>query len=288
MTRRRRSRGPRPKQPKSKSTCSKGRRKWPSASTTASGGKWSTSTLNTPLASGKHIFTAYATEKSGLGNGEGHSAPVTFEVDTEPPSVSIVDPPSPSKNTTPGFSGAASESTEVVVHVFEGATEVASASTTASGGKWSTSTLSKTLSTGKHSFTAYATEKSAAGNADGKSETVGFEVNTEPPSVSIVGPPSPSNDTTPAFSGAASESTEVVVHVFEGVTEVSSASTTASGGKWSTSLSKALASGKHTFTAYATEKSGLGNADGKQRNRVLRSQHRLAGGDDRHAQDAME
>ena len=88
-------------------------------------------------------------------------------------------------------------------------------------------------------------------------------MDTEPPIVTIVGPPSPSNDTTPAFSGNASESTEVVVHVFEGATEVASARTTASGGKWSTSLSTALSSGKHTFTAYAIEKSGLGNADGK-------------------------
>ncbi len=85
---------------------------------------------------------------------------------------------------------------------------------------------------GKHAFTAYATEKSAVGNADGKSETVAFEVDTEPPGVSIVGPPSPSNDTTPAFSGTASENTEVTVHVFEGADEVGSASTTASGGTW--------------------------------------------------------
>ena len=57
----------------------------------------------------------------------------------------------------------------------------------------------------------------------------------------------------------------MVVHVFEGATEVASATTTASGGKWSTSgaaLGKELPSGKHTFTAKATEKSGLGNPDG--------------------------
>ena len=220
--------------------------------------------LSKALPEGKHLFTAYATEVSGLGNAEGKSGTVAFEVDTLPPVVTILAPPSPSKNITPGFSGAASESTEVTVHVFEGATEVASVSTTAAGGKWSTSTLSKALAEGKHTFTAYATEKSAAGNADGKSATVTFEVNTEPPTVSIVAPPSPSNDTTPAFSGTANENTEVVVHVFEGATEVASASTTASGGKWSTStLSKPLASGKHSFTAHATEKSGLGNADGK-------------------------
>ena len=232
------------------------------ATTIASGGAWSTGTLSPALPEGKHTFTAYATEKSGLGNLEGKSNTVTFEVNTEAPSVTIVGPPTPSKNTTPGFSGTASENTEVVVHVFEGTTEVAQAKTTAAGGKWSTSTLSKPLTTGK--YTARATEVSGLGNPDGKSNVVTFEVNTESPTVTLVGPKSPSNDTTPGFSGTASENTEVVVHVFEGTTEVAQAKTTASGGTWSTStLSAALPSGKHTFTAHATEVSGLGNGEGE-------------------------
>jgi hypothetical protein len=220
--------------------------------------------LSKALPVGKHSFTAFATEKSGLGNAEGKSSTVSFEVNTEPPVVTLVGPPSPSNNQTPAFSGTASENTEVVVHVLEGSTEVASATTTASGGKWSTSTLSKALPSGKRSFTAFATEKSGLGNAEGKSSTVSFEVNTEPPVVTIVGPPTRSNNQTPAFSGTASENTEVVVHVLEGSTEVASATTTASGGKWSTStLSKALAAGTRVFTAFATEVSGLGNANGK-------------------------
>ncbi len=236
------------------------------ATTTASGGHWSTNALSKPLPAGRHAYTAYAKEKSGLGNSEGQSGTVSFEIDTEPPVVSIVAPPSPSKDTNPPFSGEASEATKVEVHVFEGSTEVASASTTAAGGHWSTSGLSKELPKGKHTFTAYATEKSGFGDPDGKSGTVSFEVNTNPPEVSIVAPPSPSNDTEPSFSGEASEATKVEVHVFEGSTEVASASTTASGGHWSTStLSKELPKGKHTFTAYAKEKSGLGNAEGQSK-----------------------
>ncbi len=235
-----------------------------SASTTASGGTWSTSGLNKALPTGKHTFKAYATEVSGLGNAEGRSGEVSFEVNTLPPEVTIGVPPSPSKNTSPGLSGTASEATQVVVHVFEGSTEVASASTTASGGKWSTSGLSKALPAGKHSFKAYATEVSGLGNAEGRSGEVSFEVNTLPPEVTIGAPSSPTKNTSPGFSGTASEATQVVVHVFEGSTEVASASTTASGGKWSTSgLSKALPTGKHSFTAYATEVSGLGNAEGR-------------------------
>ena len=233
------------------------------ASTTASGGKWSTSSLSKALPVGKHTFKAYATETSGLGNGEGRSSEVSFEVDTSPPEVTLVEP-GPTKSTQPGFSGTASENTEVVVHVFEGATEVATATTTASGGKWSTSGLSKPLPTGKHSFTAYATEKSGLGNEPGTSAPVVFEVDTDSPEVTLVGPSAPSNDLEPGFAGTASEPTQIVVHVFEGTTEVASASTTASGGKWSTSgLSKALPAGRHTFKAYATEVSGLGNAEGR-------------------------
>ena len=236
------------------------------ASTTASGGTWSTkgTALSAALGSGK--FTAFATEKSGVGNLEGRSkGSISFEVDTQPPTVTLVGPPSPSNNTTPSFSGEASEETEVEVHVFEGSTELAHASTTATGNTWSTSTLSKTLPTGKHVFTAYATEKSGLGNDEGKSNPpVSFEVDTLRPVVTLVGPPSPSNNTTPSFSGEASEETEVEVHVFEGSTELAHASTTATGNTWSTStLSKTLPTGKHVFTAYATEKSGLGNEAGK-------------------------
>ena len=235
-----------------------------SATTTASGGKWSTSSLSKALPAGQHSFKAYATEKSGLGNDPGRSEEVSFEVNTLSPAVTIVAPPSPSNDQEPGFSGTASENTEVEVHVLEAGKEVASATTTASGGKWSTSSLSKALPAGKHGFKAYATEASGLGNAEGKSSEVPFEVNTLPPEVTIVGPPSPSNDQEPGFSGTASENTEVEVHVLEGTKEVASATTTAPGGKWSTSsLSKALPAGQHSFTAYATEVSGLGNSAGR-------------------------
>jgi hypothetical protein len=236
-----------------------------SATTTASGGTWSTKALSKALlTSGKRTFTAFATEKSGIGNGEGHSATVSFEVNTEPPVATLNQPVSPSNKTEPSFSGTASEATEVTVHVLEGSNEVASATTTASGGVWSTSSLSKALPLGKHGFTAFATEKSGIGNAEGKTATVSFEVNTEPPVVTLNQPVSPSNKTQPSFSGSASEATEVTVHVLEGSNEVASATTTASAGAWSTSsLSKALPSGKHGFTAFATEKSGIGNAEGK-------------------------
>jgi hypothetical protein len=234
-----------------------------SVATTAASGSWSVK-LSKPLPSGKHSFTAFATEASGIGGSEGRSATVSFEVDTETPALTLNQPVSPSNKTQPSFSGTASEAGEVVVHVFEGSSEVASVTTATSAGSWSTSPLSRALPSGKHTFTAFATEESGLGNGEGKSASVSFEVNTEPPAVTLAQPVSPSNKTQPSFSGSASEATEVTVHVFEGSSEVASATATAAGGAWSTNtLSKLLPSGKHSFTAVATEKSGLGNGEGK-------------------------
>src|SRR5205085_3757999 len=113
-------------------------------SATASAGKWTISTLSNPLPSGNNKFSAYATEVSGLGNGEGESSKVEFEVDTLPPSVAITKGPEARSNkTTPSFSGTASENTEVTVHIKLGESEVASGSTTASAGKWSISKMTK-------------------------------------------------------------------------------------------------------------------------------------------------
>ena len=254
------------------------------AKTTASNGSWATTPeeLSKALAKGRHVYTAVATEKSGLGVGEGRSEERTFEVDTETPTVTLKQPTKLSKDTTPSFGGTASEETEVVVRVYEGAkvegTEVASARTTAAGGSWSTTgeELSKALPPGKHTFTAVAKEKSALDNGEGRSEERTFEVDTEAPAVTLKQPAKLSGETKPSFSGMASEATEVVVYVYEGGkaegTPVASAKTTASGGSWATTseeLSKALPEGRHTFTAVAKEKSGLGNGEGTSEERTF-------------------
>src|SRR5207302_10426914 len=153
---------------------------------------------------------AFATEGTGDGNEQGTSNTVKFEVNTESPTVTIAQPETLSNHRTPAFSGTASEATQVTVHVFEGQSQVATATTTASGGKWTTTTLSAELPAGRHSFKAYATEVSSLGNADGTSNSVFFEVDTEPPTVTLLsGPPARSNNTSPSFSGTASENTEV-------------------------------------------------------------------------------
>ena len=235
------------------------------ASATTSGGSWSSSAASPALPKGKHSFTADASEQSALSNGEGRSVgEVGFEVNTEPPSVTISQPVKVSGNRTPSFSGGTGQAGEVVVHIMKGTEQVATASATTSGGSWSSGAASPSLPQGKHSFTAYATEVSALENEPGRSGEVSFEVNTEPPTVTLDAPAKLSNNTKPSFSGTASEGGEVVVHVLESGTEVAKATATTSGGKWSSgAVSPKLPSGKHNFTAYATESSGLGNEPGR-------------------------
>ena len=119
------------------------------------------------------IWTAVATEPSPRGRGEGSSTPVTVNP-YELPEVTIDAPQLSSNNTNPAFSGAVDGECEVVVHVFLGTVEVASANATASGGRWASGALSTPLPSGKHVFTAYAQ------CGDAKSLAVAFEVNTEP------------------------------------------------------------------------------------------------------------
>ncbi len=232
--------------------------------TSPAGSSWSAEVPSSePLASGAHTVVVEQAELAGLFE-TGQTEPVTWTVDTEAPKVAITKGPAARSNeTVPSFEGTASENTEVTVHVFEGPAEVAHVTTTAAGGKWSTETLSKALSTGKHTYRAFATEVSAIGNAPGESNPVEFEVDTEAPKVAITkGPKARSNETTPPFEGTASENTEVTVHIFEGSTPIATATTKASGGKWSTStLTKALSTG--SYRAFATEKSAIGNEPGE-------------------------
>jgi hypothetical protein len=232
------------------------------------GGSWISARVNPPLADG--TYTAVAAQPSSLGYSPGASGPVTFEVDTQSPTVTIEAPPSPSNDTTPSFSGTASEATPVTVEIFEGARPEGNilATVTAQGteGSWTSGPLTPPLPSGRHVFTAVATQTSKIKNALGRSAPTTFVVNTEPPVVTLKSPPSPSNDTTPSFSGTASEATQVTVEIFEGTAAegkiVATATATGTGAGWTSSgATPALASG--TFTALAAQPSGVGNPEGR-------------------------
>ena len=238
------------------------------SSVTASpaGGKWTSGEVGPALPSGS--YTAVASQASSLGNPPGTSASVAFTVDTEPPTVTLNSPALRSNNTTPSFTGAASDTTTVTIEIYAGAkakgTAVSSATATPVGGDWSSSSASPSLGNGQ--YTAVAIQESSLGNPAGTSEPRTFEVNTASPTVTLNPPKSPSNDTTPAFTGTASESTLVTIEIYAGATAkgspISSATAAAMGGGWSSaSASPALSDGQ--YTAVATQESLFENPTGK-------------------------
>src|SRR6202035_510987 len=179
------------------------------ATATVSGGAWSSGKASPALASG--TYTAIARQPSSLGNPEGSSEPVTFTVSTASPEVTLNQPASPSNDTTPFFTGSASDTTPVTIAIYSGSkvagTPVASAEATGTGGDWTSGDASPALTSGQ--YTAVASQTSSLGNPAGKSAPVTFIVETGPPHVTLNQPKTPSNDTTPSFTGTASDTTAV-------------------------------------------------------------------------------
>ncbi|HEY2181334.1 MAG TPA: Ig-like domain-containing protein [Solirubrobacteraceae bacterium] len=233
-----------------------------------SAGTWETAHLTAALADG--TYTAVATQRSPIDATEVRSEPATFAIDRLSPAVTVRAPRSPSNETMPTFSGTASEATEVTVEIFAGRRAegeiVATAGATGDGGAWSSEPAEPALPRGTNTFTAIAIQPSQSTDAIGKSAPVTFEVDTQPPVVTLRPPPSPSNDTAPTFSGTASDATEVTVEVFAGTSGegpiVTSATATGTGGEWTSGeVSKPLGDG--TFTALAVQASAIGNPSGE-------------------------
>jgi hypothetical protein len=231
-------------------------------------GSWVSANVSPPLASG--TYTAIASQESSMVKSTGASNPVSFEVDTRAPTVRLAPRPSRSNDTTPSFRGTASEASLVTVEIFEGARPegdiVATATASGTRGSWSSSKATPALPRGRHTFTALAIQPSEIKNAPGQSAPVTFEVDTEPPTVTLKPPASPSNDTTPSFSGTASEASQLTVEIFAGPRAEGQVLATvvakASGGSWvSDHASPALGDG--TFTALAVQRSAIGNPAGK-------------------------
>jgi hypothetical protein len=232
------------------------------AAATGTGGAWSSSQASPALGNGQ--YTAIASQSSSLGNGIGRSAPVTFEVDTSSPTVTLNQPLTPSNQTAPTFTGTASDSTTVTVKIYKGpkaeGTPVSTA--TAAGTNWTSTAASPALITGQ--YTAVAGQPSSVGNSEGKSAPLTFVVNTASPTVTLNQPLTPSNQKALTFTGTASDSTTVTVRIYKGPkaegTPVSTA--TATGTNWtSTATSPELSDG--VYTAIAGQQSSVGNAEGK-------------------------
>ena len=185
---------------------------------TPSGTKWSVS-ASTSLADG--TYTAQATQVSTLGNNEGKSETVEFEVFSGAPTVKVTHgPEARSKQTKPSFEGEASETENVTVRIYAGpgtgGKEVTSFSAAVAEHKWH-GTDTSVLAEGK--YTAVAFEPSSLGNAEGESAPVEFEVVTIPPVVAFTKVPAArSKQKQPTFEGTttAAETGQVTVHIYEG------------------------------------------------------------------------
>src|SRR5437764_1175342 len=160
-----------------------------------------------PLSDG--VYTAQAAQTNLLLETGRSEPPVTFTVDTSSPAVTLDPPVSPSNDTTPSFTGTASDTTPVTVQIHAGPTAegstVSTATATGTGGSWTSAHASPALPSGE--YTAVATQESSLGNPAGSSEARTFTVDTSSPAVTLDQPASPSNDTRPSFTGTASDTT---------------------------------------------------------------------------------
>jgi large repetitive protein len=232
---------------------------------TRSGGSWSSTSSH--LEDG--TYTAQATQRDAAGN-VGTSEPRTFTINTASPEVTLASPAPLSNNTTPSFSGTASDTTPVTVAVYAGSkaagTAVWKATVAVGGESWSAGPVSPALGDGQ--YTAIATQPSSLGNPPGKSQPATFTINTKAPTVTLAQPPSPSKNLSPTFTGTTTDTPLVAVRVYEGERPEGkiAAETTAKpvGEAWSSGPVKPmLATGTHTYTAVAVQKSAIpGNPEG--------------------------
>ena len=244
-------------------------------STTASGGTWSTRPASRPLAAGEHTYTAVAKEESLLGTRrrklKGRSS------STRPTIVTLNQPLSPSKNRTPTFSGSASAATEVVVHIYEGptdeGTEISKATASGTEGTWTSGTANPALATGEHTYTAVAMQTSPLGNPRRREQNCdvhGQHRTAEGRTQQIIrGGRIQRQETDLQRDGEREHRSLWRTYTKDRRrAEPKSRSRTAgTGGAWSSGpVTPELAStGKHTYTAIATQISPLGNGEGKSK-----------------------
>lgn len=234
-----------------------------SGSVSRNGRAWSYTSPH--LADG--VYTAQATQEDAAGN-TGHSEAQTFTVDTASPVVHLSSPAPLSNDTSPTFSGTANESAPVTVTLFRGSsasgTPLWQATAAVSSGQWESPAVSPALENG--TYTVIASEASSLDNPEGKSLPATFKVNISAPTVTLAQPTTPSNNTAPSFTGTASEGTKVTVKVYEGEhpegKPVGETSANPVDEAWTSGTVQLATSGKHIYTAIATEPSSIGNGEG--------------------------
>ena len=229
---------------------------------------------NPTLAQGTYTVQAYQDDAAG---NQGKSAPHTFTIDSEAPTVTLVHPAggSVTNDTTPTLDGVAGtapgDDANVTVEIYDGSdasgtpAQTLEAPRDPSSGEWSV-TPGSALVEGEH--TIRAAQSDAADNVD-RSEPHTVTVDTTPPTVVLDQPAagSATNDATPTIDGtagtAAGDSLTVQVRVFAGDRPTNTPVRThiavrqASAAAWSVDASPALADG--TYTADASQADAADN-----------------------------
>ncbi|HMM88335.1 Ig-like domain-containing protein [Bradyrhizobium sp.] len=132
------------------------------------------------------------------------------------------------------------------VKVFDGSTQVGTATANASGA-WSLTT--STLANGGHSLTATATN---SGGTSSASTTLSVTVDTVAPTAPTISASTPASNRIEVLTGTAEANS--TVKIFDGSTQIGTA--TANGnGAW-TYTTTALSAGSHSFTAKAMDAAG--------------------------------
>ena len=222
--------------------------------TANSSGAWSFTSA--ALADGGHSLTAKAMNTAGT---SAASAALSVKVDTIAPNAPDMTATSTANNTVILAGSAEANS---VVKVFDGSTQIGTAATNSTGA-WSFTTGALS---GSHAFTSKAMD--AAGNTGITSTALAVNIPTSTPTApaapnivsfsndsGVVGD-GITNDNTLTFSGTAVASSSI--KVFDGATQIGTA-TTNSSGAWSFTTA-ALADGSHSLTAKAINTAGTSAA----------------------------
>jgi hypothetical protein len=201
-------------------------------------------------------------------NGTSTLGPTYTYIAPPPPTVTLSQPMSRSNNTMPSFSGTASNSTPITVHIYAGTTAagpvISTATATGTGGGWTSGKASPALSSGQ--FTATATQEGSLGSPAGTSNAVTFTVDVAPPQVTLTSPANgdSTSGTSQAASGSAGtaegDQSAITIQVFAGSIATGQAleavTVQASSGGWSATLG-GLSPG--TYTAQVEQRDDVGN-----------------------------
>ena len=227
-------------------------------STTAnSSGAWTYTTA--ALSDGNHSLKATATTASGTSS---TSSVLAVKVDTAAPTVPTM--ATPTNNANGGLNLTGTAEANSVVKVFDGTTQIGTA-TANSSGVWGYTTGA--LAAGSHNLTAKATD--AAGNTGAASAVVTASTGTSAPPATPTAPTIASisndsgvagdritNDNTLALKGTAAANS--TIKIYDGSTQIGT-TTAGSTGSWDY-ITSVLSNATHVLTATATGSSGQTSA----------------------------